>query len=211
MRVTTLGLVAMLAVICSGAVAGSDNAFHHAIQVLEKTKTVKATYSLYVWNRITLAGSEPVEEWGAEFHSGNLHRVETPRDRVVADCSAHTGAALSLLTGKLVEGPQVASAACGINTNASIVAVDFLGPIQSAFGEAQRVRVIDRQHVREYDVSDNGVLLRTTYSENRPGGNLLLTAEAVALEASLPDKNMFDQSSLEKSFVPEKYQRRFRH
>lgn len=176
-----------------------------AMEVLERTRTTDATYALYVWNRIAIPGQEPVEEWSAEFHSGDLHRVETPRDRVVADCGAGTGTALSLATGEVTEGPQIAGAACGINANAAITGAQWVGPVQTPLGSAERVRILDREHVRDYDVAANGALLRTAYSENRPGGRLLLTATAVGLEPALPEAAMFDRKSLERSFVPDRY------
>ncbi len=178
-----------------------------ALQVLQKTKTPTTEYALYIWNRVTLPKQPPVEEWSAEFHSGDLHRVETPRDRVVANCRLLTGASLNLVTGAVSEGAQVANAACGINTNGSNVTFEWLGPVHSMFGRAERIRLTDPSYIRVYDVSDAGVLLRTTYSENREGGSFLLTASAVGVEKVLPSMDMFDRSSLVKSYVPDRYKR----
>lgn len=175
------------------------------MEILERTKTVTGTYALYLWNRVTLPDQEAIEEWSAEFHSGDLHRVETPRDRVIANCREHVGAAFSLVTGEITEGPQIAGAACGIDTNASIVRAKWLGPVRTPFGEAQRVLVADPENVRQYDVSDQGVLLGATYRQNQPGNRLLLTAEAVKLEPVLPGVGMFDRESLRTSFVPDAY------
>mgnify|MGYP001024584072 CR=1 FL=1 len=178
-----------------------------ASAVLEKTKSTSSTYSAYYWNRITLPNKEPVEEWSAEFHSGNMHRVETPKDRVIADCRAKTGTVLNIVSGEVMEGPQVANAACGINTNFAITQIESLGTVRSAFGKLQRVRVADSQNIRQYDVSGDGVLLAATYSENRTDGHTLLSMKAVKLERELPARDMFDRSSLQRSFVSEDYKR----
>ena len=55
-----------------------------AAEVIDLTRTTSTTYSVYTWNRLTLPGAAPFEEWAAEFHDGHFHRVETPRDRIVA-------------------------------------------------------------------------------------------------------------------------------
>jgi hypothetical protein len=176
-----------------------------AMEVLRRTKTFEGTYSLYIWNRITLPNKEPVEEWSAEFHLGHLHRVETPRDRLVADCRARTGIALSLMTGEFVEGPEVAAAACGINTNFDFAGIRWLGRIETVLGTGERIRVMDRDNVRQYDVSDVGVLLATTYAENLSGQHVLLMATGFKLSADVPNVAMFDRNSLRASFVAEEY------
>lgn len=183
----------------------------NVLALLGKTKTFTGTYSLYVWNRITVPGKAPVEEWSAEFHSGKLHRVETPRDRVVADCGTRTGVAIHLETGAVVEGPHVAGAACGINTNGSLTALDWVGSVATAFGQAERIRLIDSEFVRQYDISNKGVLLHTTYTEKRPDGRLVLDAEATKIDSGIPSQDMFDRNSLQRSFVPDEYKRLSSH
>jgi hypothetical protein len=175
--------------------------------VLEKTRKTRATYSLYTWNRLGEKNIYDIEEGSAEFHSGDLHRVETPRERIVANCEEMTGELFSVISDKTVEGSKVAGAACGINANADILAAELLGTVQTHFGKAQRVRITDANHVREYDVSKDGVLLRTTYRENRPGGALLVLSEVVKFERSVPDKTMFDKASLSKSYLTEYFEK----
>ena len=157
---------------------------------------------MYLWNRVTKPAEPVLEEGSAEFHTGDLHRVETPRDRIVADCRAQTGAYLSIASGEIVEGPKVAAAACGINTNFPFKSVELLPDIRTKFGIAQRVQVIDNENIREYDVLQNGALVRTAYTENRPGGSLLIVTEAVLLEDTVPDNAMFTRAALTKSYLP---------
>jgi hypothetical protein len=81
--------------------------------IVSRTHTTRATYAVYYWNRITPARGEASEEWSAEFNRGNWHRVETPRDRMIADCAAMKGIDLSLETGQIVSGPAVARPPAG--------------------------------------------------------------------------------------------------
>ena len=190
---------------CTPAAASHEDVSPRALELLERTKQVTETYAVYNWNWITLHNQEPTEEWSAEFHSGHLHRVETPIARVVADCQKHNGYSLFLPTGKIVEGPEVAAAACGIATNAQFTAAEWLSVVQTSFGEAQRIRITDQELIREYDISEEGVLLRTTYTEINPRRKLLLKVDAVALENTLPSADMFDKDSLSRSFVPDRF------
>jgi hypothetical protein len=206
-----LGLLAVAAPVDAAAVADkatkATESTLKALAILDRTKKVTTTYSVYLWNRITQPGAEPVEEWSAEFHSGDLHRVETPRDRIVADCRAGTGILFSVPNDAFARGPHVANAACGINMNSTILKVEWVGTVKTRFGEAQRIRVVDRDFVRQYDVSREGVLLGSTYTENRPDGRMVIQTEAVGYEAALRDAATFDPASLDKSFVPEDYRR----
>ena len=173
--------------------------------IIARTKLTQTTYAAYFWNRIERAGQAPVEEWSAEFNAGPRHRVETPRDRVVADCAAQSGSAWSIARGDLIVGAGVAAAACGINTNVAFLKVEYLGRVESRFGQADRVRVTDANTIRTYDVADSGILLRTVYQTNSPQPQTLLVCEAVAVFDRLPDAAMFDDSFLLKSFVPERF------
>jgi hypothetical protein len=191
----------------SASCANTSDTTADARAVLESTKNTSSTYTLHYLNSVTIPGEPIIEEVSAEFHQGDLHRVETPRDRIVANCRAGTGSHLSVTSGKLVEGKKVAAAACGINTNASIISIELLSDVQTKFGTARKVRVVDKENVREYTVSKEGVLLKTTYSENRHNGALLIVTEAFKLTNSVPDANMFSEDSLNRSFLPKKFAR----
>lgn len=173
--------------------------------IIARSKLTQTTYAVYFWSRIQRPGEKAVEEWSAEFHSGSLHRVETPRDRLIADCAARTGVYLSLTTGKLITGPQVAGVACGISTNQKFLALESLGRIKTHFADADRVRVTDSELVRTYDISDDGIILRTIFETNEAKRQVVLENEAVEIARSLPESNMFDEASLSTSFVPEKF------
>jgi hypothetical protein len=174
-------------------------------QVISRTKVVSATYAVYYWNHGRSPSLAAADEWSAEFNSGSLHRVETPRDRVVADCKAGTGAYLNVASGQVTRGPGVAAAACGINTNRQIVAAKWVGRVQSYLAAADRIQITDSSNIRTYDISDDGVILASVYALRDPQQSVELETFAVSLTPALPDQSMFDEASLQKSFVPERY------
>jgi hypothetical protein len=173
--------------------------------IVSRTHTTRATYAVYYWNRITPARGEASEEWSAEFNRGNWHRVETPRDRMIADCQAMKGIDLSLETGQIVSGPAVAKAACGINANRPIRQSEYLGRLQSKLGEFDRVRLTDAGDVRTYDVSSDGVILGVTYANVDKPQDLTLTMASTGLDHALPDADMFSPESLGHSVVPDRF------
>lgn len=171
---------------------------------VDRSKTTQATYAAYYWTELSHDG-QPTQEWAAEFHAGDKHRVETPRDRVIADCRAQTGSALSLVTGKTVEGPSVARVACGINTNKAFTAVEWKGVVRTPYGEADRVVLTDKDNIRTYDISPAGVIVRTTFTKNSPEAPVELSSEAVGVLSELPSLDIFDQASLARSYVPDHF------
>jgi len=185
-----------------------DSSTVKAMAVVERSKSTRVTYSMYSWNRISLPGEEPIEEWAAEFHSGAMHRVETPNDRVIADCDAGTGIHRSLVSGETVEGREVALTACGIDTNSPFVEAGWIKRVKTRFGNADRVRLVDAENVRHYDVSDQGVLVGATIASRERSDELLLNMETIAVLDTLPAGDLFDRESLERSFVPEHYKRK---
>jgi hypothetical protein len=187
---------------CAAAAVGDER----ALRVVERTKMFDGSYASYTWNRISPTGQPPVEEWSAEFHSGALHRVETPRDRIVADCSALSGTWLSLVTGETVTNSQVAASACGINTNKPFRSARLRGRVEGPFGIVDRVEVADHENVRVYDVTREGVIVRATYADRETPQILALESWTVALDSELPADDLFSEQSLQRSFVPAQHQ-----
>jgi hypothetical protein len=124
---------------------------------------------------------------------------------VIADCKAQTGVALSLTTGKTVEGPFVARAACGVNTNKVFTATAWDGLVGTPFGPADRIRLTDKDDIRTYDISPAGVILHSTYVQNSPQRPIGLLSEAVAVLSELPSPDLFDKASLARSYVPDHF------
>lgn len=204
-KAALLALLAASPVAADAAQAPAAGDQSRVLEVLERTKRTRATYSLFQWTIVREPGEEPRSEWAAEFHSGDLHRVETPATRVVANCRTGTGIAISVDSGEVIEGPNVANVACGINTNRVFHAAEYMGSVETEFGPADRVRLTDDELIREYDVSSEGVLLGTTFLANRPEEPQILLSETVNLLRELPDPDMFDRESLARSYVPEIY------
>lgn len=197
---TTL-LLAVISVSCS---AQSPAISSDAVALIERTRTTDATYSLFLWNRIDV-DDVLSEEWSAEFHSGHLHRVETPNVRVIANCALQTGHMLDLRTGAQKSGPEVARGACGINANTKMQSARVRGMIDTSFGKARRIELIDEADVRVYDIAASGALLRTTYAAKASPEKYIIITEARAFSTDKPDPTMFSRASLNRSFVPDPY------
>lgn len=173
--------------------------------VIDRTKTTRASYAVYVWYRITRTGQPPVQEWSAEFNSGRLHRVETPHDRVIADCDAMTGSRLMLVTGKVTTGPEIAATACGIDSNYPVDSAEWLGASDSGLGPADVIRITGGPYIRTYTVNSDGVIVRSSFQSNTPEHPYVLQTVSTELSPTLPDADMFTGDSLSRSFVPDRY------
>jgi hypothetical protein len=92
---------------------------------LERSQQTTATYSLFAWNDVP-DGRDIKDGWSAEFHRANLHRVETPSVRIIANCKEMTGTRLLVATGEKLSDRSVAKAACGINGNFDMHSVEWL-------------------------------------------------------------------------------------
>jgi hypothetical protein len=171
------------------------------LAVIERSQHTTSTYTVFSWNDVP-EGKEFKDGWGAEFHSGDLHRVETPMSRSIADCHKRTGTNLNLKSRNVISNYTVANAACGINTNFPFRAVEWMGRKNTGFGEADRVRVTDDNSVVTYDVLDNGAIVGTTYVDRQ--GKPLVTSWATRIENKVPD-GIFTPESLNRSFTPEQF------
>lgn len=194
-----LGILALVGV--GTAFAETESA---ADRLIALTRETHATYTLILRNRILRPDGSVYEEWSAEFHDGTLHRVETPRDRVIADCEAGTGSYTDFRNGKLIDGPSVAGMACGINANSPIISAKIEGMRESRFGRATHLVVHDPNYIRTYDVAENGALVGATISDR--SGKRLLTNWAVYLSSDVPP-GIFSRDSLGHSAVSERFRR----
>ena len=205
MRTVMLTFVAVLLTGASSPAQVGVNSSEQVERVIERTKNTTATYSVYNWNWIAVPGHPVIEEWSAEFNSGDLHRVETPRDRLIANCRTKTGSALSLTTGQITRGPAVAGVACGISTNAKFLSMEYIGHASGPFGDTDSVRVTDNELVRNYEISDTGVIVKTIFALKSVPSLVVLDDEAVALEHQLPSSEIFSVESLQESVVPSQF------
>jgi hypothetical protein len=187
--------------------AGTSSIDPEAVQVMNLTRQTKSTYSAFNWNVITPPGGKAFEEWAAEFHSGSLHRVETPRDRIVADCSAMTATYLNLASGEMENGAEFAKRACGIADHLGITNARMLPSATGRYGPVRRVIVEDSQTVRTYSVDAKGIIVEEQIS--LPDGTLVLDMHVVAVKKSVP-QGIFTVESLHRSAVPVRYKVKLR-
>ena len=174
-------------------------------KIIALTREMQGTYAVYFWNKITPKNHKPFEEWSAEFHSGYLHRVETPKVRVIANCKAKTGTYFILETGEYFSGSEVAKSACGINANPQILSARILGNKTTPFGKAIAIEIIDPSERRTYDISPQGILLGATIAEIGESGHMLLINKATHLSWVVPTGDNFSKRSLSRSVVAEHF------
>ena len=196
--------LAFVAGLCGSTASAAFD--QRADQAITRSRTTTATYALYAWNRVTPPDENPREEWAAEFHKGNLHRVETPQTRLVADCAAVMGTYLEVETGETGTNAQVARVACGISAARPIRSAEWITRVNSRFGPIDRIRVTDDKVIRTYDVADNGALVSGTISDL--DGTLRLDNFALDLLSTLPSEDIFSKESLQRSVVPDQYKQR---
>lgn len=195
-----------LLIILIGA-APVDPALEAVGRVIQRTKTTRATYAIYARTYVPLTVNEPVHEWSAEFHQIVSHRVETPRDRVIADCATMTGADFSLVTGQIDRRPGLARTACGISTEGPVTEVESVGRFPSTWGPVDRVVLYNSQLRRTYDVTTDGIIVAETFETPDDSRRLILRMEALAVARRLPRSDIFSEASLVETAVPEQYRR----
>jgi hypothetical protein len=198
----------ILAVAAAGlSTAAISAAFDpRANQVIDKTRTTTATYSIYNWSRVTPPDGNATEGWAAEFHKGNLHRVETPHVRIIADCAAVMGTYRNVDTGETGTNAQVARVACGIAAAVPIHSTEWVARVNSRFGALDRIRVTDERNIRTYDVAGNGAIVNGSIADS--DGTMRLDGVGTALLPTLPEEDIFSTESLQQSVVPEQYKQR---
>ena len=133
---------------------------------VDRTRNPTSAYSLFTWNEGNTPERGRISEWAAEFHRGQLHRVETPLHRLVADCDKGTGTVLDVKTGEQFTNDRVAKAACGVDANVSIVTMRFLGRELGRFGFVDRVEITDNDGgLRTYDIDRIGAIVGQTIKD----------------------------------------------
>lgn len=200
----------LLSAATSGAAvppSSSSDDPERAARIIAGTKTTSATYARYAWNKITPPGRPPTETWAAEFNEGPLHRVETPAARLVANCVEQSGTAYSVTSEKTFSGAAVAGTACGIDSNRPVISVRYIGPVVDRLGRADRVEVTDPERIRTYDVTSDGIIIRTVIALNTPEKPVVLDEETEALMRTLPGQSIFDAASLRVSVVPDAFKK----
>lgn len=179
-----------------------------AQEVIQRTKSSKATYTIY-WRNYGLDGGAKTDfAWGATFRQGPLLRYESRDKRVVADCAAGTATRYydSIGRNEYSSGPKIAKSYCGIDSEFRILSSRHLGQTDSKYGLLDKIRVADRDAVHVYLVTSGGEIVGI--SSNYQGSKYTIIAEPMSLERSLPTGDLFTRKSLTSSAVPKAIQSR---
>ncbi len=196
----------LLCAVAGNPCAAATEPDPRALAAFERTKRTRETYALYSWNWVKGAGFGTGPRWSAEFHRGNLHRVETPRIRIVADCAAGAGTMFDVASGRTESGASVAWAACGISSSFPIRDLEWLGRKETRFGPLDMLRVLDKSDERIYAVDRSGVLVASEVFPRDKGSGSCLQQEPLAVEKVLPAGDLFSQASLRKSFAAARFE-----
>ncbi|WP_077145812.1 hypothetical protein [Sphingopyxis sp. KK2] len=169
--------------------------------IVARTKAPASGYSLFHWT-ISRQENRVYSFWAAEFHRGSLHRVETPLDRIVADCKAMTGHHRSLISGKTLSSREAAETACGIDMTGA-PALTYAGRLSSPYGDLDVVMLTKDGLRRLYWVDPAGLLIQSEFrGDNDQPGQPKLRNWTTEVSRTSPDTAMFTPESLDRSFVP---------
>jgi hypothetical protein len=191
-----------LAVAIAAALAipqAAQNTDEQVQRLIERTRTTQATYALVSTNEIR-ADDKTTREFAAEFNQGDLHRIETPRDRIVANCRTGWAAHLNVASGAVTYEDGLASVACGIFTGDGLRDAKMTGSKETQFGPVQQLSINTFAATRTYEVAANGAIVAETIADQ--SGKLRLIMKAISLSDQLPSQDIFSEDSLNESVVP---------
>lgn len=178
-----------------------------AQEVFDRTKAIRATYSVYDWNWRRGDDGRVSLHWSAEFHRGSSHRMETPDLRAVADCSTREATLLEIASGSTHRHAWIANAICGIRSDRIVHSLEWVGRKDSRFGPVDSIRLTDLLNERFYAVDPAGIIVATEYFSRDPGLKGCVQTEPTAIEKELPEADIFSVESLGRSVVPERYRK----
>ncbi len=174
-------------------------------EVVDRSKATRATYSIYVHNWLKAQDGTELDEWSGEFNDGVRHRIENPHLHAIADCRAITGVAVIPELNLRKTGPQVAQESCGIATNVAYTGATYLGVVLTPCGDADRIKLVEKDNVRTYDVTKEGIVVGETWRRNGGDQALTLKQTVVAVVPTVPSHDMFDEASLQTTFTPDQF------
>jgi hypothetical protein len=170
-------------------------------QLIERTQTTQEPYALVSRNEIR-RDDTTLHEFAAEFNQGDLHRVETPRDRIVTNCRTGWNAHLNVATGEIAHDDSVSGMACGVYTGDGVVNAEITGTTHSQFGLLQQLKIKTISGLtRIYGIAANGAIVSEEIVD--PAGKPRLVVTAISLSDRLPTTDIFSEASLAKGVVPD--------
>ena len=147
----------------------------------------------------------PHEEWSAEFHSGDYHRVETPLTRIVANCRNGTGHAIDVATGLSRRDDPAAAAACGVSSHRLPALENSIEARSTPFGPMAIIRFNDGETDARFGVLNNGAIATAEIIPGASATAQCLQTAATAVLDTLPAPDIFTEQSLTASVVPDDY------
>lgn len=198
----------MLLVVATGHAAPPGSIDPKAEEVISRSRTTTATYTIYWRVRYAEGAGKPDYAWGATFRKGSLVRVEDVQSRAVVDCAAVKGTQFNLGVGRdnYQIGKKVAQKYCGIDADRKMRAARWLGQKPGKVGLVDEVEIIDEDGTFTYQVAAGGELVGVT-SKSR-GTNFMVVAEPMSMEYGVPAGDLFSRMSLARSQVPKTVQSR---
>jgi len=170
-----------------------------AQQLIDWTKNNRARYTVVSRNEIP-RDDATIYEFSAEFNEGDLHRVETPRDRVVTNCRTGWIAHLNVATGEITHDAPLSGVACGIYTGDKMVSAEISSAKSSKFGPIKQLHLKTASGLtRIYGVASNGAIVAEQIID--PAGKTLIVMTALSLSDRLPSVDLFTEASLSKSAI----------
>ena len=172
----------------------------HVQSLIRRTQTTDATYALVNANEIR-RDDGTIHEFGAEYNQGDLHRVETPRDRIVANCRTGWVAHLNIASGEISHEGELSRMACGIYIGDGLRSAKVTGSRESQFGPLQQLSIATFTGTRTYEVAPNGAIVFETIADQN--GKVRLITKTIWISPHLPAGDLFSEDSLAKSVVAE--------
>lgn len=173
--------------------------------VVGRTRTTSATYATYSRVFALTDDGDADNGWAAEFHSGDWHRNESAKFRVIANCRTHVGYAFDVESQQLQKAPDIYKGACGIVDAPDVIATDRLAPVTGKYGRLDVVRITDTRFTRFYAIDAHGVIVRSIWSAKNGSPAPCFQIEPNAIMNVLPAGNIFSVASLKDSVVPTRY------
>ena len=173
---------------------------------IKRTRSTNATYAAYLWGTAVGEDGKAEENWLAEFHTGDWHRMEGPNVRVIANCRTHVGYFHDIATGVTSDAPNAYRGSCGIYDAPDVTNVELLPEIVIGGERLDQIRITDTKFVRQYAIDQRGVIVGSDWVAESGANAPCIKTRAVAVLSALPDADIFSRESIGKSVVPTRYQ-----
>jgi hypothetical protein len=201
-----VGRVKKLAGLSIALLSCSGNIDPVANTVVERTRQTQSTYAVYLWGSALDKDGNTEEHWSAEFHSGDWHRMDSPKIRVIANCRTHVGYFHDVATGQTTDAPNAYRGSCGIYDAPDVSEIIKLDSISSDNRQLDQIKITDAKFIRQYAIDSDGVIVGSDWTAKDGSAAPCVKTRAIAVIPILPEKDIFSEVSLARSVVPVQYQ-----